>query len=58
MRHAGACVKTSAPTTVANVRNFGDAMAIHGRVVVLGSEQAIGAANAELPCSLSLSRVV
>jgi hypothetical protein len=48
-------------TTAADIRNFGDAMAdvaIHGRVVVLGSEQAIEAANAERPGLLSASRVV
>jgi presequence protease len=39
-------------TTAADIRRFGDAMtavAARGRVVVLGSEQAIGAANAERP---------
>jgi Zn-dependent M16 (insulinase) family peptidase len=48
-------------TTAAEIRNFGDAMAdiaAHGRVVVLGSEQAIDAANAERPGLLSTSRVI
>ena len=48
-------------TSAADIRNFGDAMADvagHGRVVVLGSEQAIGAANAERPGLLSASRVI
>jgi hypothetical protein len=48
-------------TTAADVRNFADAMAdvaAHGRVVVLGSEQAIEAANAERPGVLSTSRVM
>jgi Zn-dependent M16 (insulinase) family peptidase len=47
-------------TTAADIRNFGDAMtgvAVHGRVVVLGSEQAIDAANAERPGLLSVCRV-
>ena len=48
-------------TTAADMRNFADAMAdvaAHGRVVVLGSEQAIDAANAERPGLLSVSRVI
>jgi presequence protease len=48
-------------TTAADIRNFGDAMAevaARGRVVVLGSEQAIEAANAERPGLLSVSRVM
>jgi Zn-dependent M16 (insulinase) family peptidase len=48
-------------TTAADIRSFGDAMAdvaAHGRVVVLGSEQAIDAANAERPGLLSTSRVI
>ncbi len=48
-------------TTAADIRNFGDAMAevaAKGRVVVLGSEQAIEAANAERPGLLSVSRVM
>jgi hypothetical protein len=47
--------------TAADIRNFGDAMAqvaANGRVVVLGSEQAIEAANAERPGLLSVSRVM
>jgi Zn-dependent M16 (insulinase) family peptidase len=39
-------------TTAADIRTFADAMAdvaAHGHVVVLGSEQAIEAANAERP---------
>ena len=41
--------------------NFADAMAdvaAHGRVVVLGSEQAIDAANAERPGLFSVSQVI
>ncbi|HMA71260.1 MAG TPA: peptidase M16, partial [Xanthobacteraceae bacterium] len=48
-------------TTAADIHNFGDAMAqvaAKGRVVVLGSEQAIEAANAERPGLLSVSRVM
>jgi hypothetical protein len=48
-------------TPAAEIRNFADAMAdvaAHGRVVVLGSEQAIDAANAERPGLLSVSRVI
>ncbi|HEY7299321.1 MAG TPA: insulinase family protein [Xanthobacteraceae bacterium] len=48
-------------TTAADVRQFGDAMAAvaaHGRVVVLGSEQAIEAANTERPGLLSVSRLM
>jgi presequence protease len=48
-------------TTAADIRNFGDAMAdvaARGRVVVLGSEQAIDAANVERPGLLSASRVI
>jgi hypothetical protein len=48
-------------TTAKDVRNFADAMAqvaAHGRVVVLGSEQAIEAANAERQGFLSVSRVM
>jgi presequence protease len=46
-------------TTAAGIRNFADAMAdvaAHGRVIVLGSEQAIEAANSERPGLLSVSR--
>jgi hypothetical protein len=48
-------------TSAADIRNFADAMAdvaAHGRVVVLGSEQAIDAANVERPGLLSVSRVI
>jgi presequence protease len=48
-------------TTAADIRNFADAMAgvaAHGRVVVLGSAQAIEAANTERPGLLSVSRVM
>jgi Zn-dependent M16 (insulinase) family peptidase len=48
-------------TTAADIRNFADAMAdvaARGRVVVLGSEQAIDAANAERPGLLNTARVV
>jgi len=48
-------------TTTADIRNFADALAhvaAHGRVVVLGSEQTIAAANAERPGLLSVSRVM
>jgi Zn-dependent M16 (insulinase) family peptidase len=48
-------------TTAADIREFAGAMAdvaAHGRVVVLGSEQAIEAANAERPGLLSASRVL
>ncbi len=48
-------------TTVADLRGFADAMAdvaAHGRIVVLGSEQAIGAANAERGGLLSTARVM
>jgi presequence protease len=48
-------------TTAADIRNFADAMAdvaAHGRVIVLGSEQAIEAANAERPGLLSVTRVM
>jgi presequence protease len=48
-------------TTAADIRNFGEAMAqvaAKGRVVVLGSEQAIEAANAERPGLLRVSRVM
>jgi presequence protease len=48
-------------TTAADIRNFGDAMAqvaAKGRVVVLGSEQAIEAANTERPGLLRVSRVM
>jgi Zn-dependent M16 (insulinase) family peptidase len=48
-------------TTAADIRKFADAMAgvaAHGRVVVLGSEQAIEAANAERPGLLSPSRLM
>jgi presequence protease len=48
-------------TTAADIRNFADAMAgiaAHGRVIVLGSEQAIEAANSERPGLLSVSRVM
>jgi hypothetical protein len=48
-------------TTAADIRNFADAMAdvaAHGRVIVLGSEQAIEAANSARPGLLSVSRVM
>jgi Zn-dependent M16 (insulinase) family peptidase len=48
-------------TSVADIRNFADALAqvaAHGRVVVLGSEPAIAAANAERHGFLSVSRVM
>ena len=48
-------------TTAADIRNFGDAMAqvaAKGRIVVLGSEQAIEAANKERPGLMSVSRVM
>lgn len=48
-------------TTMADLRGFADAMAAvaaDGRVVVLGSEQAIAAANAERPGWLSVSRIL
>ena len=48
-------------TTIADLRNFADAMtdvAARGRVVVLGSEAAIEAANAERPGLLTASRIV
>jgi presequence protease len=47
-------------TTVADIRTFADAVAevaAHGRVVVLGSEQAIAAANKERPGLLEVNRV-
>src|SRR5262249_24455470 len=48
-------------TTMADIRAFGDAiaqLAAKGRIVVLGSEQAIEAANAERPGLLSVARVM
>jgi hypothetical protein len=48
-------------TTAADIRKFADAMAnvaAHGRVIVLGSEQAIEAANSEPPGLRSVSRVM
>jgi Zn-dependent M16 (insulinase) family peptidase len=48
-------------TTAADIRNFADAMAdvaAHGQVIVLGSEQAIEAANAERPGLLSVTWVI
>ncbi len=48
-------------TTKADFRNFADALAevaAKGRVAVLGSEQAIAAANSERPGLLTVSRVV
>jgi Zn-dependent M16 (insulinase) family peptidase len=48
-------------TTAADLRNFAGAMAevaAHGRVAVLGSEQAIEGANKERPGFLSVSRVL
>jgi Zn-dependent M16 (insulinase) family peptidase len=48
-------------TTAADIRRFADAMAqvaAHGRVVVLGSAQAIEAANAERQGFLSVSKVM
>jgi Zn-dependent M16 (insulinase) family peptidase len=47
-------------TTAADIRNFADAVAevaAHGRVVVLGSEQAIATANKERPGLLEVNRV-
>jgi hypothetical protein len=46
---------------MADLRSFADAMATvaaDGRVVVLGSEQAIEAANAERPGLLTVSRIL
>jgi Zn-dependent M16 (insulinase) family peptidase len=48
-------------TTAADVRKFGDAMAdvsAKGRIVVIGSEQAIDGANKERPGLLTVSRVL
>jgi presequence protease len=48
-------------TTAAELRNFAGAMmevASHGRIAVLGSEQAIEGANKERPGLLSVSRVM
>jgi Zn-dependent M16 (insulinase) family peptidase len=48
-------------TTAADIRSFADALsqvATHGRVVVLGSEQAIAAANKERQGFLSVSKVM
>jgi Zn-dependent M16 (insulinase) family peptidase len=48
-------------TTAADIRNFADAMAevaAKGRIVVLGSEQAIEAANKERPGLLTVSKVM
>ena len=48
-------------TTAADIRKFAEAMAAvaaHGRIVVLGSEQAIEAANAERAGLLTVSRVM
>jgi presequence protease len=48
-------------TTAADFKNFADAVAqvaAKGRVVVLGSEQAIAAANAERHGFLSVSRIM
>ena len=48
-------------TTAADIREFAEAMAAvaaRGRVVVLGSGQAIAAANAERPGLLSVSRLM
>jgi len=48
-------------TTAKDLRNFADAMAevaAHGRVAVLGSEQAIEGANKQRPGFLSVSRVL
>ena len=48
-------------TTAADIRNFADALtqvAAQGRVVVLGSEQAIATANAERQGFLSVSKVL
>jgi Zn-dependent M16 (insulinase) family peptidase len=48
-------------TTAADIQRFADAaahVAAHGRVVVLGSEEAIKAANAERPGFLQTSRVL
>jgi Zn-dependent M16 (insulinase) family peptidase len=48
-------------TTIADLRSFADAMATvaaDGRVVVLGSEQAIEGANAQRPGLLTVSRIL
>jgi Zn-dependent M16 (insulinase) family peptidase len=48
-------------TTAADIRHFADAMsevAARGRIVVLGSEQAIATANTERPGLLTTSRVM
>jgi len=48
-------------TTAADIRTFAEAMAdvaAHGRVVVLGSQQAIEAANSERPGLLTTSKVL
>jgi presequence protease len=48
-------------TTAADIRKFGDAVAevaAKGRIAVIGSEQAIEAANAERPGLLTVSRVL
>jgi presequence protease len=48
-------------TTTADIRHFADAVAqvaAHGRVVVIGSAQAIEAANAERQGFLSVSKVL
>jgi hypothetical protein len=48
-------------TTAADIRSFGNAMAqvaARGRIVVLGSEQAIEGANKERPGLMSVSRVM
>jgi hypothetical protein len=48
-------------TTAADIRKFGDAMAMvaaKGRIAVIGSEQAIEGANKERPGLLTVSRVL
>ncbi|MBO0753764.1 MAG: hypothetical protein J2P53_16720, partial [Bradyrhizobiaceae bacterium] len=48
-------------TTASDLRKFGDAMAevaVKGRIAVIGSEQAIEAANAARPGLLTVSRVL
>jgi hypothetical protein len=48
-------------TTGADLRNFAGAMAevaVHGRIAVIGSEQAIEGANKERPGLLSVSRLL
>ena len=49
------------PTRLRSTRNFAGAMAevaVHGRIAVIGSEQAIEGANKERPGLLSVSRLL